>query len=173
MYCPEGNWLLLFSCFLVPLFAHRPAVRAKNNITSLVIDPRLRGIYRKGMSRNDQPTGQPQMGVAMSQPNELIDRYFAVWNERDAARRQELIAQTWAEDASYLDPLMQGEGHRGIDSMVHNVQQQFAVHRFRRLGGVDGHHDRLRYQMPVRSSWAAPILGLSRPMGGCKASPVS
>lgn len=81
----------------------------------------------------------------MSQSSELIDRYFAVWNERDAARRRDLIAQTWAKDASYLDPLMQGQGHAGIDSMVQNVQQQFAGHRFRQIGVVDAHNDRLRF----------------------------
>lgn len=93
----------------------------------------------------------------MSQPNALIDRYFAVWNERDAARRQELIAQTWAEDASYLDPLMQGNGHLGIDSMVQNVQQQFAGHRFRQLGATDAHHDRLRFSWELVAD-AGPVV---------------
>ncbi|HEY0735947.1 MAG TPA: nuclear transport factor 2 family protein [Herpetosiphonaceae bacterium] len=94
----------------------------------------------------------------MSQSNELIDRYFAVWNERDTARRQELIAQTWAEDASYLDPLMQGEGHSGIDSMVHNVQQQFAGHQFRQLGATDAHHDRLRFSWELVSDAGSAVV---------------
>ncbi|MBV9791249.1 MAG: nuclear transport factor 2 family protein [Chloroflexi bacterium] len=87
----------------------------------------------------------------MSQSSELIDRYFAVWNERDTARRRDLIAQTWAEDASYLDPLMQGQSHAGIDSMVQGVQQQFAGHHFRQLGAVDAHNDRLRFSWELIS----------------------
>ena len=87
----------------------------------------------------------------MSQSSELIDRYFAVWNERDATQRRALIAQTWAEDASYLDPLMQGQGHGGIDSMVQNVQQQFAAHQFRQIGAVDAHNDRLRFSWELVS----------------------
>lgn len=81
----------------------------------------------------------------MSQATNVIDRYFAVWNEPDVGRRQNLIAQTWTESASYLDPLMHGEGHAGIDAMVQQVQAQFAGHRFRQTGAVDQHHDRLRF----------------------------
>lgn len=76
---------------------------------------------------------------------ELTDRYFAVWNETDRTRRRDLIAQTWTETASYLDPLIGGEGCDGIDAMVQAVQTRFAGHRFRRTSAVDAHHDRLRF----------------------------
>ncbi len=81
----------------------------------------------------------------MGQSTDVIDRYFMVWNELDAVRRQDLIAQTWTEHASYLDPLMHGEGHAGINRMVQQVQEQFVGHRFRQTGVVDRHHDRLRF----------------------------
>ncbi len=81
----------------------------------------------------------------MSQATDMIDHYFAVWNEPDAMRRRNLIAKTWTESASYLDPLMHGEGHAGIDLMVQRVQEQFAGHQFRQIGAVDMHHDRLRF----------------------------
>lgn len=76
---------------------------------------------------------------------DLIDRYIAMWNEADARRRRELIAQIWTEDASYLDPVMNGEGHTGIDAMVQGVQERFPGHRFRRASDVDSHHDRVRF----------------------------
>jgi len=76
---------------------------------------------------------------------QLVDRYIAMWNETDAGRRQALIARTWTERASYLDPVMQGEGRTGIDTMVAGVQQRFPGHRFRRTSEVDAHHDRLRF----------------------------
>jgi len=44
----------------------------------------------------------------MSNPTELVERYLSAWNERDTRKRRDLIAKTWAEDAHYLDPLMQG-----------------------------------------------------------------
>jgi hypothetical protein len=59
----------------------------------------------------------------MSNLTNLIDGYIAMWNETDAERRRDLIARTWTEAASYLDPVMQGEGQAGIDAMVQGVQE--------------------------------------------------
>lgn len=75
----------------------------------------------------------------------VVDGYFAVWNETDATRRAELIARTWCEDGSYLDPLLAGDGHKGISDMVAAVHDQFPGHQFRLVGDIDGHHDRLRF----------------------------
>jgi hypothetical protein len=82
----------------------------------------------------------------MSNITELIDRYFAMWNEADGKRRRDLIAQVWTESASYVDPMLQAEGHAGIDAMVQGVHERFPGHRFRRTGEVDAHHDRVRFK---------------------------
>ncbi len=76
---------------------------------------------------------------------QVIDRYIAAWNETDPATRRELIARTWTENGRYLDPLMSGEGHDGIDAMIGAVQTQFPGYRFRRTGELDTHHDRVRF----------------------------
>ena len=81
----------------------------------------------------------------MSNVTELVEQYFAAWNETDAKRRRDLIARTWTDDASYLDPVMAGEGHVGIDAMIDGVQERFAGHQFRQTGDVDAHHNRLRF----------------------------
>ena len=39
----------------------------------------------------------------MTNVNETVVRYIAAWNERDPKRRRELVAETWAEDGSYVD----------------------------------------------------------------------
>lgn len=90
----------------------------------------------------------------------IVGRYFAVWNETNPARRRELIVQTWAEDAHYLDPLMQGEGYAGIDALVHTVHQQFPGYRFRQVGAIDGHHAYVRFAWELgRENEPAPIAG--------------
>jgi hypothetical protein len=89
----------------------------------------------------------------------LIDRYFAIWNETDAARRRDLIARTWTEDAAYLDPLVSGEGHEGIDAMVAGVQAQFPGLTFRRTGQIDAHHDRVRFARELGPEGGAPLAG--------------
>ncbi|HKU94920.1 MAG TPA: nuclear transport factor 2 family protein [Vineibacter sp.] len=84
----------------------------------------------------------------MSNHVDLVDRYIAIWNETDADRRRALIARTWTENASYLDPLMQSDGHTGIDTMIAGVQTKFPGHRFSLTGKVDAYQDRVRF------SWA-------------------
>ena len=94
----------------------------------------------------------------MDRVSELVDRYFAMWNEPDGARRRELIARTWTEGASYLDPAVQGEGHAGIDSMVQAVQERFAGHTFRKTSAVDTHHDRVRFGWELAPEGGAAIV---------------
>ncbi len=75
----------------------------------------------------------------------LADRYLAAWNETDAERRRALIGQTWTESAVYVDPLMRGEGHAGIDAMIAGVQARFPGFVFRRVTPVDAHGEHLRF----------------------------
>jgi hypothetical protein len=74
--------------------------------------------------------------------------YIALWNERAPERRRELLAAHWAKDAAYVDPLMQGDGHDGVDALIAGVQARFPDFRFHLLGTPDGHGDHLRF------SWA-------------------
>ena len=74
-----------------------------------------------------------------------IDSYIAAWNEPAADRRRALVAATWAEDGTYTDPLMSGEGADGIAAMIGAAQQQFPGHRFELADGPDAHHDRVRF----------------------------
>jgi hypothetical protein len=85
----------------------------------------------------------------MSTHAELIDRYIALWNETEPARRRDLIAQTFTPTASYVDPAVQGDGHAGIDAMIAAVQQRYPGYRFRLTGPVETHHDRLRFTWSV------------------------
>jgi hypothetical protein len=95
----------------------------------------------------------------MTDVKHVVDRYIAVWNETDAARRRELIAQTWTEDASYLDPLLSGEGHAGIDVMVAGVQTQFPGFRFRRTGEIDAYQDRVLFAWELGPANDAALAG--------------
>jgi hypothetical protein len=86
-----------------------------------------------------------QANTLAGNPTELVDRYIAMWNETDGARRRALIARTWTSNANYLDPLLQGSGHDGIDAMVAAVHERYPGHRFTRTSEVDMHHDRVRF----------------------------
>ena len=90
---------------------------------------------------------------------QVIDQYIATWNETDSAARRELITRTWAEDGGYRDPLMSGEGHDGIDAMIGGVQTQFPGYRFRRVGELDTHHDRVRFSWELGPEEGAALAG--------------
>jgi hypothetical protein len=75
----------------------------------------------------------------------VVNGYIAVFNEADTERRRALIAETFTSDATYLDPLMSGDGPDGIDAMVAGAQEQFPGQRFELTAGPDHHHDRVRF----------------------------
>jgi hypothetical protein len=93
----------------------------------------------------------------MSDHDTLIDRYIACWNEADASRRARLVAETFAADASYIDPLMRGEGQAGIAAMIGAAQAHFPGHRFTRRGGVDAHNGKLRFAWDLAPAGAPPV----------------
>jgi hypothetical protein len=95
--------------------------------------------------------------MTMTNAAEIADRYIALWNETDADRRRELIAQAWTETARYIDPMMQGAGHDGIDAMIAGVQQQFPGHGFSLVGQPDGHADRIRFSWKLAAG-GAPVV---------------
>jgi SnoaL-like protein len=76
---------------------------------------------------------------------DIADRYVACWNERAGERRRTLLTALWTEDATYLDPLMRGEGREGIGALIEGVQARFPGFRFSVKGRPDGHADRVRF----------------------------
>jgi hypothetical protein len=88
----------------------------------------------------------------------VVHNYIAMWNEPAPEDRRAIIADTFADDASYLDPLMAGEGREGIDAMVAGAQKQFPGTRFELTAGPDAHHDRVRFAWRlVTADAGAPV----------------
>ena len=83
--------------------------------------------------------------MTSSDAQDLAARYITAWNETDPDRRRALIAAVWTDDATYLDPMMQAEGHHGIDALIGSVQARFPEFRFVLTGRADGYGDRLRF----------------------------
>ncbi|TCZ66014.1 nuclear transport factor 2 family protein [Roseicella aquatilis] len=91
--------------------------------------------------------------------DDLIDRYIACWNATDAAERRDLVAATFTEGATCCDPMLRGEGHAGIAALIAAAQHHVPGMRFRRRGGTDAHHDRLRFAWELGPEGAAPVAG--------------
>ncbi|HWE34833.1 MAG TPA: nuclear transport factor 2 family protein [Solirubrobacteraceae bacterium] len=87
----------------------------------------------------------------------VVDSYIAMWNERDPARRRELVTRTVTDDATYIDPLMAGEGIEQITAMIGAAQDQYPGHTFALHAGPDAHHDRMRFSWTLSSNGGEPI----------------
>jgi hypothetical protein len=90
--------------------------------------------------------------------NDLIDRYLACWNETDSTTRRDLITRTWADDASYIDPLVDARGHDAIDAAIAATQGQFPGHVFALAGPVDAHHDVARFSWGLGRDGDEPLV---------------
>ncbi|HEY1368100.1 MAG TPA: nuclear transport factor 2 family protein [Gaiellaceae bacterium] len=77
---------------------------------------------------------------------QLVERYLDTWNEADPSTRLTALAEVWADDASYVDPLASVAGHYQISNLIGAVQEQAPSHVFRLLGNqVDAHHNVVRF----------------------------
>ena len=87
------------------------------------------------------------------------DTYIDAWNELDGGRRARLVESAWAADGHYLDPMLEAAGHAAISDMAAAVHAQYPGHRFRRVSGVDVHHDRVRFAWELVGPDGAPVVG--------------
>jgi hypothetical protein len=109
-----------------------------------------------GGDSNLNPQTNPatvKRGHQVSNVNELVARYIAAWNERDAKHRHDLVARTWANSGSYVDSHRHGEGHDGIDEMIDKAQRTFPAYQLRLVSKIESHNGYVRF------SWAAWVGG--------------
>ena len=85
----------------------------------------------------------PRPGLA--DPLAVVEAYVAAWNETDAGRRGAAVARSFAEKATYRDPVMAGDGPGGIDAMLAGVQAKFPGFVLKRTSKVDHHNGALRF----------------------------
>ncbi|WP_377268485.1 nuclear transport factor 2 family protein [Peterkaempfera sp. SMS 1(5)a] len=97
----------------------------------------------------------------MSDLKELVVRYLAIWNEADPERREQAVAELWAEDGTYTDPLADVSGRAGIAAVVAAAREQFPGFAFRLAGEVDTNHHiaRFRWELVPDGGGDAPVVG--------------
>ena len=96
----------------------------------------------------------------MTDHKSVANRYIDLWNERAPARRREILAANWTIDARYVDPLMSGDGHDGVDALVAGVQQRFPDFKFSLIGEPNGFGNHVRF------SWGLGPDGGDSPIKG-------
>jgi len=96
----------------------------------------------------------------MSHAASIANAYLQTWNETNEAQRRLLLEQHWTPNATYVDPLMRGDGPEQIAGLVGAVQQRFPDFRFRLTGTPNGHGDY------VHLSWSLGPDGVDAPIDG-------
>ena len=94
----------------------------------------------------------------MSDMNELVQSYIAAWNETDATARRAALAEVFAEDGTYTDPLVAVRGRDGLDAAIAAVQSQFGGLVFALGGAVDAHHDTARFTWHLGPEGGEPVV---------------
>ena len=89
----------------------------------------------------------------------LVDRYIACWNETDADARRARIAETFTDDVRYVDPMMQGDGHAGVDALVGGVHAQFPGFRFALCRAAESVGDHVRFSWQLGPAEAPDLIG--------------
>jgi hypothetical protein len=82
----------------------------------------------------------------MKDPQQIVERYIATFNETDGSRRRELLDALYTSDGTYTDPHVDLRGTAEIDAFIAQTQQRFPGFTFTLGGPVDAHHDQARFQ---------------------------
>lgn len=76
----------------------------------------------------------------------IVAKYVASWEQPDAGLRREVIAELWAEDAVYRNPIAEFHGRSGIEDAVTEAYDMFVTKGYVfRVAKVDSNHDVVRY----------------------------
>jgi hypothetical protein len=111
-------------------------------------------------SRSAESFGDIEGELQMTDVKLVAKTYIDLWNERTPQRRREMLATNWTSDARYVDPLMAGDGHDGVDALIAGVQQRFPDFSFRLIGEPNGYGDHVRF------SWGLGPDGTDAPIKG-------
>jgi hypothetical protein len=81
-------------------------------------------------------------------PQDLVERYVAVWHEPDASKRRATIEALWAPDGAHYSPTLEANGYEELTARVLRSYQRWVVDEgmiFRALDDVREHHGALTF----------------------------
>lgn len=93
------------------------------------------------MTANPLDLAEPSTsGSAPEVVSELLLRNLTqVFDERDGDRRRAAIAELWAPDAVFVDPMGRFTGHAALDAAIAELHSHTPAHRFAAVGPPSAH----------------------------------
>jgi hypothetical protein len=102
------------------------------------------------------------MERVMDELQSLADRYVAVWNETDAARRRQQIAELWAPEGRHYVGTREVRGHEDLETRVresHEKNVRDNGNRFRTADSVHGLRDVVTFHWEMLPADSETALG--------------
>jgi SnoaL-like domain len=94
----------------------------------------------------------------MSDIEAMVEKYVASWSVPDEETRRGIIAEIWAPDAVYKNPIAEFNGLQGIEDAVTEAYDMFATQGYTfRVAKVDSNHEAVRY------TWEMTPAGATEP----------
>lgn len=94
----------------------------------------------------------------MTEAMQIASRYIQTWNARDAGDRERLLARHWADDASYVDPLMSAKSGAELSALIGAVHERFPGFHFSLINTPDGHGEWVRFSWGLGPEGAEPVI---------------
>ena len=79
-----------------------------------------------------------------------LDHMLAAWNEREPERVRAHLEKALSPDVVFIDPSIVTRGIDEFEANVHEVHGRLPGAEYRRVSGVDRHHDVVRYAWEIR-----------------------
>jgi hypothetical protein len=96
------------------------------------------------------PTFPPRKKeMAMSQAEDLANRYIHIWNETDPAARRAQVAALWIETGTHYVKVREVHGHADLETRVATSHQTNVVernYRFEATGDVEQLRDLVKFK---------------------------
>lgn len=82
--------------------------------------------------------------LSESEIRSLVELHLAIWNEKEAAKRDELMKKVYADNIEMVDSHFTAVGHEEIDGFVEGLQKKSVNSKFTHIKAVDVNHNTAR-----------------------------
>jgi hypothetical protein len=101
----------------------------------------------------------------VNNPQDLVDRYVALWNEPDPERRRAAIEALWAPDGSHVSPSLEAHGYDELAARVERSHQRWVVDEgyvFRAVPNALHHHDTVTFSWEMLPRQGGEVISEGR-----------
>jgi SnoaL-like domain len=92
--------------------------------------------------------------------NEAVAAYGAAWNETDDAVRAALLAKSFADTGTYMDPTGSADGRDALVGHIGGFQAMMPGHTIDNTSAVDVHGNVFRFAWAMKNGSEVALVGM-------------